>query len=82
MKQPRQELFVLVETFDVDGDQVGTRVVDMYHYGTKDWLTKHLWWATHQGHLVKVTSGAEIIRPDWTPSNSAPVVEVYSQLRA
>lgn len=45
---------VLVETFDSEGEVVGTREVDMYHYGTRDWLSGHMWWATHNGHRVYI----------------------------
>jgi len=48
-----RNLFVSVNTFDVDGKPVGTRVVDMYHYGTRNWLQNHLWWAMHNGHSVE-----------------------------
>lgn len=53
-KPQGKNLMVLVETFDSEGEVVGTREVDMYHYGTRDWLSGHMWWATHNGHRVYI----------------------------
>lgn len=54
---------VIVDTFDASGKQVGTRTVDMYHFGTRPWLSNHMWWAMHQGHTVnqRVVTNAEVI---------------------
>lgn len=62
-KKQESELFVLVNTFDSSGQQIGTRVVDMYHYGTRGWLSNHLWWAMHNGHVVhqQLATVAEVI---------------------
>lgn len=49
-----QNLFVSVRTFDAQGKTIGERIVDMCHYGTRDWLSKHLWWSTHNGHCVEI----------------------------
>lgn len=49
-----QNLFITVRTFDAEGKTVGERIVDMCHYGTRSWLSNHLWWATHNGHLTEV----------------------------
>jgi hypothetical protein len=49
-----QNLFVSVRTFDAEGKTIGERIVDMCHYGTRNWLSNHLWWSTHNGHLVEV----------------------------
>jgi len=46
-------LFISVKTFDVEGKTVGERVVDMYHFGTRNWLQNHHWWAMHNGHCVE-----------------------------
>lgn len=48
-----KSLHVNVDTFDKAGAQIGTRMVDMYHYGTRQWLANHTWWAMHNGHTVK-----------------------------
>lgn len=48
-----KNLYVKVETFNVEGREVGTRIVDMYHFGTRNWLQNHHWWAMHNGHTVE-----------------------------
>lgn len=48
-----QHLHIRVNTFNSAGEQIGTRLVDLYHYGTKAWLQNHTWWAMHNGHMVK-----------------------------
>lgn len=48
-----RNLYASVNTFDAQGKSVGTRVVDMYHYGTSNWLSKHMWWAMHNGFCVE-----------------------------
>lgn len=47
-----QALYVVVNTYGQDDSQLGSRVVDMYHYGTRNWLINHTWWAMHNGHRV------------------------------
>lgn len=49
-----QNLFVSVRTFDAQGKTIGERIVDMCHYGTRNWLSNHLWWSTHNGHCVEI----------------------------
>lgn len=49
-----QNLFVSVKTFNAEGRTVGERIVDMCHYNTRNWLSDHLWWATHNGHCTEV----------------------------
>lgn len=52
----QQVLYISVKTFDgPTGKTIGERVVDMYHYGTRTWLQKHLWWAMCNGHAVETT---------------------------
>lgn len=60
--QQNRNLFVVVNTYGQDGKQVGTRVVDMYHYGTRNWLQNHHWWAMHNGCTVEtmVANDAEV----------------------
>lgn len=57
-----RNLYVAVNTYNPDGKQVGTRVVDMYHYGTRNWLQNHHWWAMHNSHSVEtmVADDAEV----------------------
>ena len=51
--QQSRALYVSVNTYDPSGNQIGSRVVDMYHYGTRSWLANHTWWAMHNGHTVE-----------------------------
>lgn len=55
-------LFISVKTFDSEGKTVGERIVDMYHFGTRNWLQNHHWWAMHNGHCVEtnVATGDEV----------------------
>jgi hypothetical protein len=60
---PQQNnLFISVKTFDPQGRTVGERVVDMYHFGTRNWLQNHHWWAMHNGNCVEtnVASAKEV----------------------
>lgn len=51
-----KNLFVKVNTFDnKDNSNIGTRIVDMYHFGTSNWMRGHAWWAMHNGHIVEIT---------------------------
>lgn len=53
-------LYVQVITHDAQGKVIGTRIVDMYHFGTRNWLHDHTWWAMHNGHSIET----EIAHPD------------------
>jgi hypothetical protein len=46
-------LFVQVTTRNDAGKVIGTRIVDMYHFGTRNWLHNHHWWAMHNGNNVE-----------------------------
>lgn len=46
-------LYFTVETFDRENKQIGSRIVDLYHFGTRDWLSNHQWWALHNGHTTE-----------------------------
>lgn len=52
----QRNLYVKVITFNAEGKTIGERIVDMYHYGTRNWLQNHLWWAMHNGHEVEVNT--------------------------
>lgn len=65
-----RNLFVVVNTYGQDGKQVGTRVVDMYHYGTRNWLQNHTWWAMHNGCVVETQ-----------PANDAEVEEYLANAK-
>jgi hypothetical protein len=53
--QNQKTLYVKVTTTDLANKAViiGERIVDMYHFGTRNWLHNHFWWAMHNGHLVE-----------------------------
>lgn len=57
-----RNLFVQVKTTDQAGKQIGTRIVDLYHFGTRNWLHNHHWWAMHNGHsiITEVASTADV----------------------
>lgn len=46
-------LYISVKTFNTEGKTIGERIVDMYHFGTRNWLQNHLWWAMHHGACVE-----------------------------
>lgn len=47
-----KSLFVRVDTLNAKDELIGTRIVDMYHFGTRNWLQNHTWWAVHNAHIV------------------------------
>lgn len=49
----QSNLFISINTFDAEGRTIGERVVDLYHFGTRNWLQSHHWWAMHNGHSVE-----------------------------
>lgn len=58
-----RHLFIKVETFNFEGRIIGTRIVDMYHFGTRGWLASHCWWAMHNGHQIeqKIAEDEEVV---------------------
>ena len=60
-------LFFSVKTFDAQGKDIGFRVVDLYHFGTRKWLQDHLWWALHHHNLVEINEAT----PEETGESSA-----------
>ncbi|CAN5950615.1 unnamed protein product [Sphagnum jensenii] len=69
-KQQRN-LFVLVETFNYGGEQIGTRIVDMYHFGTRNWLQNHHWWAMHNGHVVETRTATDEEIGEYVENNAS-----------
>lgn len=49
----QKNLYVKVITYDQEGKTIGERIVDMYHYGTRNWLQNHIWWAMHNSHEIE-----------------------------
>lgn len=54
-----KHLFIRVNAFNAEGREVGTRIVDLYHFGTRAWLQKHTWWAMHHGHVIEQQPATE-----------------------
>lgn len=52
-EQRTRNLFVKVDTFNVEGRTIGTRIVDLFHFGTAAWFQKHMWWAMHNQCTVE-----------------------------
>lgn len=48
-------LYITINTYEAGakGKNIGHRVVDLFHYGTRNWLNKHTWWAMHHGYVVE-----------------------------
>lgn len=57
--QQSKNLYVTVNTYDIKGKNIGVRVVDMYHYGTRNWLQNHLWWAMHNSAVVEAVQATD-----------------------
>jgi hypothetical protein len=55
-----RNLYVQVTTTNDAGKVIGTRIVDLYHFGTRNWLHNHAWWAMHNGHSIET----EVAHPD------------------
>ena len=68
-----QNLYFAVTTFDKDGHDIGFRVVDLYHFGTRKWLQQHTWWALHNGHTFEVN-------PATPEQTKAHIAEMAKQL--
>lgn len=51
---PQKSLYIKIETYNAKNQQVGERIVDIYHPGTAKWIQKHSWWAAHKGCLIEI----------------------------
>lgn len=80
VKVPAQQsqLYVTVNTYGTDGKQVGTRVVDMYHYGTRNWLQNHMWWAMHHAHSVETLIANEAEVADYIKNQEVALAEKFN----
>lgn len=77
-QQPRN-LYVTVNTYGSDGKQVGTRVVDMYHYGTRNWLQGHMWWAVHHGHTTETMIANDAEVADYVKAQEVALAHKYAK---
>jgi hypothetical protein len=82
-----RNLFVRVDTFDVKTtpgteQQIGTRIVDMYHFGTRNWLANHQWWAMHNGHLVEIKTATTEQIAEYVASQKAALAAKFNHERS
>jgi hypothetical protein len=75
-----RSLFVSVETFDNDNKSIGSRVVDMYHYGTRNWLQNHTWWAMHNSCVVETRPATEEEAKAYVEAATASLVNKYNKV--
>lgn len=76
--QPRQ-LFVTVNTYNSDGNNVGSRVVDMYHYGTRNWLQNHTWWAMHNSCTVETVVATDQEVKDYVATANLALADKFAK---
>lgn len=76
--QPRN-LYVTVNTYNPEGKQIGTRVVDMHHYGTRNWLQDHTWWAMHNGNTVEIMIANEAEIADYVANVANKVEQKFAK---
>lgn len=48
----RGNLYISVSTIQPDGKVHSRKIADLHHFGTAAWLSKHQWWAAHNGYTV------------------------------
>lgn len=78
--QQTNNLYVTVTTYDgKTNKQIGTRVVDMYHYGTRNWLQNHHWWAMHNGHVVETQIANEADVAEYIKAQEVALAEKYNR---
>jgi len=54
-----QNKYICVYTFEYNtGKTLGERIVDLFHYGTRNWIQQHIWWAMHNGHDVEIKAAS------------------------
>lgn len=76
-QQQNKNLYVTVTVYDVKGKQIGVRVVDMYHYGTRNWLQNHFWWAMHNSHSVQVDTSTEMEIDEYMARQTAALQDKF-----
>ena len=75
-----KNLYVSVKTFNNVNESIGYRVVDQYHYGTRNWLLKHLWWAMHNGHIVEVVTSTDEEIAEYLEASAKALAEKYNKV--
>jgi hypothetical protein len=71
-------LFISVKTFDIEGKTIGERVVDLYHFGTNNWLQKHSWWAMHHKATIEITQATPAEVDTYLAEAKAALVEKFN----
>jgi hypothetical protein len=77
-KKPERNLFIKVTTLNADNQEIGSRIVDMYHFGTKNWLQAHQWWAMHNAHVVETCLAHEDEVSAYIANRSQELVERFA----
>ena len=72
-------LYVTISTYGQDGKQIGSRVVDMYHYGTRNWLSNHLWWATHNSCAVETVVASDSEVKEYLTAATSALAEKFAK---
>lgn len=78
----QRNLYISVKTFDFEGKTVGERIVDMYHFGTRNWLQNHLWWAAHNNNCVETNVATDAEIADYLASGKAALAEKFNHTSA
>jgi len=79
MSAKRLPLYVIVETFNTDGHNIGDRIVDLYHPGTAKWVRDHMWWAAHNGHSVESRNATQDEIDQYLASQREALAAKYNQ---
>jgi hypothetical protein len=74
-----KNLYVTVTTYDAKGKETGVRVVDMYHYGTRNWLQNHCWWAMHNSQQVEITISTDAEVDDYLARQTQALQDKFSK---
>lgn len=76
--QQHRTLFIVVDTFDkVSNAKIGTRIVDLHHYGTKEWMFKHQWWALQRGHKVEIRTASVEETAEYTLNGAQALADKF-----
>ena len=76
-----KSLYVTVNTYDAKGKQIGTRIVDMYHYGTRNWTQNHLWWAMHNNCTVETMPSTDAEVQSYISAGASELAEHFNVQR-
>lgn len=82
--QQTQNLYYVVETYDTDGKQLdpGKRIVDLYHYGTRNWYHNHTWWALHHACTLDVRPADDNEVAEYVREQEIKLMEKFAKAAA